>query len=106
MLGQLQPAAGVLEDLYEVPAGKRALISSVRIASVESAAAVGEVLVTVADDGAVHDEAQTQLFLDLGLKNAFSLTEGWTLDAGDVIRVRSSTGDVAFTAYGEEYPVP
>lgn len=106
MLGQLKPAAGVLEDLYEVPVGKKALVSSVRIASVESAAAVGDVLVTVAEDGAADDESQTQLFLELGLKNAFSLTEGWTLNAGDVIRVRSSTGDVAFTAYGEEYPVP
>src|SRR5688572_2674366 len=98
------PAADVQGDLYECPAGKRAIIS-VSANSTESAAAVAEILITYAPGGALDDEEQTQFYGDLGLKDSFAVLEGWKINAGDVIRVRSSTGTVAFAAHGEEYDV-
>lgn len=101
ILGQSNPAATTLTALYTVPANTQAVVSTLRMVNIGVVDAT--VRVTTAVGGAALDPEQYQYFdLLLPVANPFGVTEGWTLSAGDVIRVYASTNDVAFTAYGVE----
>lgn len=98
---------GVITALYTVPALRRAVISTLVVQ--ETAGGSGTTFQAYICPGGVNaGDASTAVALDLQIsaKGRYGFTEGWTLNAGDVVRVAASTGSVTFTLFGEETDVP
>lgn len=98
---QARPAAATTVAIYTVPAATRTLVSSILIANDDSASATYRVTHAIA--GAA-DAVGQRLAPDLAIppNSVDGLTIGGTLNATDVIRVQSSTGNVNFFLYGIE----
>lgn len=100
VLGQAYPDAGVLLGLYVVPDDKQAVCSTVTACNRGTTKA--DIRVSVAVDGAEDTDKQYVLDTDVSAKRTFAGTIGMTLGAGDIVRVYSSTGRVAFNLFGSE----
>jgi hypothetical protein len=102
VLGQARPANTSVADLYTVPAGGQAVISTIIIANTTAADATFDVYVR--PDGATADEGTAIAFGSTVKANtSFSLTIGATADAADVISIKTGTANaVTFTAFGLE----
>lgn len=101
ILGQSKPAALTLTTIYTVPAGKSAVVSD--IGWTNQAASDDAVRVSLAQNGAADDPKQ-YLYYDLACApgDAFAAQRGWSLGAGDQIRVYSRDGSSSFTVTGVE----
>lgn len=98
-LCQRQPAAGVRDDAYTVPSGSSVVVSSILAANVGGIADTYSI--SIARAGAAHASSQVLYSgLPLSASDTFAATLGVTLQAGDVLRVLSSGGHVAFHAFG------
>ena len=100
VLGQSKPTAATNADLYTVPAGKEAVVSTLSIcnqgASASFRVAVRPAGATLADQHyIVYDAA-------LNASDALFLTVGLTLEAGDVVTVYVNTANVSFGLFGSE----
>ena len=100
VLGQVAPLGDTLTDVYTVPAGVEAIVSTISICSRSSAVAVriairpnGE---TIEDKHYIVHDVTVEQF------EAIFLTVGVTLSAGDVISVYNTTEDSSFNVYGSE----
>lgn len=99
ILGQLQPSAGSLEDLYTVPANKDATVRVI-IANLIGAATL--IRISVAPAGA-SDSDEQYLAKDLPIaENDVGSTIAFTLNETDVVRCYSLSGEVAFNCTGIE----
>lgn len=101
ILSQRKPPVGVRDDMYIVPSGASAVISTFSACNVSGVADTFSV--SFAPAGSAHDDSQ--LFyssLPLEAHDTFVATIGATLQAGDIMRVNSSGGHVAFSAFGTE----
>lgn len=101
VLGQSFPAMAALTDAYTVPASSKTVVSTLKVCNQSSAPTSFRVSVAVA--GAA-DSSKQYLYYDVPLSanDTFSATEGWTLGAGDVVRVRSANGQCSFNLFGDE----
>lgn len=101
VLGQALPAAGTLADLYTVPAAAKTVVSTLKVCNQSSAPTTFRVAIAVA--GAA-DASKQYVYYDVPIdaNDTFSATEGWTIGATDVIRVRSGNGQVSFNLFGVE----
>lgn len=105
ILGQAAPGAATSNDIYTVPAGRRAVISSIVIA--ETGGGGPAVRVHARIGGAAAAVGNALLWNVLFSPNTHTgITEGWTLAATDILTVRSDLGGVTFTVFGEETEVP
>ena|SRR5579859_6587003 len=101
VLGQLLPAAATLSALYTVPASTQTVVSSITVC--EEGGAATTYKISVAVNGAVDATSQYIAFsAALQANETKALTLGITLGTGDVIRVLSASGNVAFSAFGVE----
>lgn len=101
VLGQSSPVTGVLTDLYTVPASNDAIVSSLIVCN--RGGAIQTVRVAICPGGAnIANEHYLYYEVPLGGNATLSLTAGITLEDGDIVRVRASSGDVSFHAYGSE----
>ena len=101
VLGQANPSGGVLTDLYTVPANTEAVISSIVIAHVGGG--VKSYMVAIAIGGAADNLKQRLVEnKNLSVNATDTLVIGITLAAGDIIRVESNLGSVAFNVFGTE----
>lgn len=100
VLGQSFPGAGVLTAAYTVPSATQAVVSTIKVCN-QGPATTFQIAVAVA--GAAS-EAKQFLYYDLPLaaNDVYSATEGWTLQATDVIRAQSASGQVSFNVFGLE----
>ena len=101
VLGQVTPGAGTLTTLYTVPAVTSSTLSTLLAANRSSLPTNFRVSVAVA--GAA-DEAKQYLYYDVPLaaNDTFAATLGVTLATTDLVRVRSSNGQVSFNLFGVE----
>lgn len=101
VLGQSNPAATTLSDLYTVPANKVTTTSSLIVCN--QAAVAGTFRVSVAVAG-LADTAKQYLYYDTAIAaNAtFSAVLGLTLATTDVVRVYASSATMSFNLYGVE----
>lgn len=102
VLGQARPADTNVADLYTVPVGGQAVVSTLIIANTTGTDATFDVYVR--PDGATADEGTAIAFGSTVKANtSFSLTIGATADGSDVISVKSGTASaITFTAFGLE----
>jgi hypothetical protein len=101
VLGQAAPLAATDTDLYTVPADTEAVVSTIVVCNRTGDLPV--VRVAVRPDGAAlapeHYIAHDTPTL---ANDSIMLTLGVTLDAGDVVTVRTSQATVSFSMFGAE----
>jgi hypothetical protein len=102
VLGQVAPADTNNANLYTVPAGTSAVVSTIHIANVTGAAVNARIFVRIA--GAAAGVGNALAYdVSIAANSLFALSEGITLAATDVLTVRSATGSaLTFTAFGSE----
>lgn len=102
VLAQLSPSANSLTDFYTVGASTSTAISSIVICNQNSVVQIA-FRISVAIAGATNDVKQ-YIYYDLPLSSndTFIATIGMTLNATDVIRVKSDTANVSFSLFGVE----
>ena len=99
VLGQNNPSAITLTNLYTVPTATSATVSSITVCNSNGVAATFRV--SIAINGAADTLAQ-YIYYDLPLdgNDTFIATVGFTLAAGDVVRVYASNTNLAFSIFG------
>lgn len=100
VLGQVNPSATTATTLYTVPSGKTAVISTLVIANL-STAATYRIAIRIAGS-ALSNEEYIAYDVALSANDSTALTLGITLAATDVVTVYASTANVAFSAFGDE----
>lgn len=100
-LGQSNPIAETLTDIYTVPASTQSVISSLMVCNLSAGPARIRVSVRIAGES---DGSKQYLYYNLFVEgnNTFAATLGITLNAGDVVSVYSTTGNTAFNLFGVE----
>lgn len=100
VLGQSAPAAASLTTLYTVPASTQAVCSTLVIAN----RGVSTFYRVAVRPGGASIANEHYIVYDAALNQYDSnfLTLGISLAAGDVVSVRSTSGDVSFGLYGAE----
>lgn len=100
VLGQSDPNAATLTDLYTVTTGKSGVVSKLQIANRNATPALIRVSVAIA--GASDDNKQ-YLIYDHPMEGNHAIELGGiALASTDVLRVRSSVANVSFNAFGME----
>lgn len=101
VLGQSNPAATTNTDVYTVPAGRQAVISTISVTNLTSTGATCRIAIRVA--GASIANAQ-YIAYDIPIlgNEAKAFTLGIGLGAGDIITVYASNTNIAFSAFGTE----
>lgn len=102
ILGQACPADTNSTNLYTVPSATQAVVSSIVVCNLSATAATFRLSTAIA--GATLANSQYIAFdVTVGANDSTIITIGATLNATDVIRVRSSSANnITFTAYGSE----
>lgn len=102
ILGQSHPAATTVTDLYTVPSSTEAIVSTMTITNVTATAGVARVWIRSNGASSAHVNAlMHDVAIGANSVNAFTL--GLTLDAGDIVSVRSTNGDdLTFQLFGSE----
>ncbi len=102
VLGQSAPANTSNADLYTVPAGKSAVISTISITNDTNAVATGRVFIRVA--GAAAGTSNALVYdTNFAANSTTALTFGITLAATDVITVQTGIANaLTFMAFGSE----
>lgn len=101
VLGQSAPAATTDTDVYTVPAATQSVISTITIANRGAAAATYRIAIRP-DGDAIANKHYLVFDASIAAKDSIALTIGITVDAADVVTVRSSTADLSFNAFGSE----
>lgn len=102
VLGQQHPAGTTETNLYTVPASTDTIVSTLSITNVTGSSANARVWVRVAGAATAHVNA---LLWDVPIaaNSVAAFTIGLTLDVGDIVTVRSSTGNtLTFQLFGSE----
>lgn len=99
-LGQAKPGAATDADLYTVPASTQTVISSIVVCN--TGAATTFRLHSCANAAAAAVGNAIAYDTPIGANETIVFTIGLTIDAADVVRCRSLSGSVAFTASGSE----
>ena len=102
ILGQAAPAGTGDVDLYTVPAGTQTVVSTVSVTNDTATAATFRIYTRKAGAAA---SAVNALYFDapIGANTTVLITAGLTLDAGDIITVRTGTANaIGFQAFGSE----
>lgn len=99
VLGQANPGATTLTDLFTVPAATQVVTSSLIVCNQNAGA--GTFRVSVAPSGAADAKPQ-YLYRDeaIAANTGRALIIGMTLNVGDVVRVYGSSADFSFTLFG------
>lgn len=101
VLAQANPLATTDTDLYTVPAGKEAIVSTIAICESAGTPTIYRVLLRANGDAAT---AAHRLIYGVPVdgNDTTFVTVGLALSAGDVITVWAGTGDVTFQAFIDE----
>jgi len=102
ILGQSAPTTTSDVNLYTVPAGTQAVVSTISVTNDTATAATFRIYLR--KNGAAAS-ATNALYFDASLAGNSTLlaTAGFTLSAGDIITVRTGTANsLGFQAFGSE----
>jgi hypothetical protein len=101
VLGQSAPVAGVTTDIYTVPPLTSTTCSTILVAN--RTATTDRFRISVAPGGIpLSNEQYISFSLPIGPNDMFESTVGITIQAGDVVRVRSNGGNLSFNLFGIE----
>jgi hypothetical protein len=100
-LGSSSPAANVETDLYVIPNGTQAVISSIFVCNRGNTVALFNISHTVGG-GPTQNSDYLYFQLEISPYDTFVVTAGITAFGNDVIRVESNSSNLSFNIYGEE----
>lgn len=102
ILGQAHPATTAEADVYTVPAATETIVSTLTITNVTASSANARVWARI--NGAATAHVNAIIFdAPVAANTTAAFTLGLTLDATDIISVRSSTGNtLTFQLFGSE----
>lgn len=101
ILGQSIPTSNSLTTLYTVPSSGQSVSSS--IVCCNQNASYAKIRISVAIAGAADTLAQYLAYdLQVPGNESYIATIGISLQATDVVRVQSDTGNVSFNLFGDE----
>ena len=101
VLGQRNPAAITLTDIYNVPSGNSAIISTVNICNQSSGICTFRLAIKPAN-AAIAAQHYIAYDTPIAPNDALALTMGMTLAQTDVITVYSNTATTSFAVFGSE----
>lgn len=101
ILGQANPTANTLTNLYICPASNNAVVSSIVIANLDGNPAGFSIAANVSGVAAAN---VNHLAFGVAIpgKDSISLSLGVTLNASSRLSVNANTSTVVFTAFGTE----
>ena len=101
VLGQANPDANTLTDVYTVPANTSAVLSTITVCN--QSAANASYSISVAPDGEA-DNVKHYVIRGgvVPAADAIGITIGLTLDAADVIRANTNSSNISFNVFGSE----
>ncbi len=101
ILGQAEPAAATLTDLYTVPSSTEAIISSLMICNTSSVATIFRIAVQIAGASIVNKQ---YIYYEVNIPGyeTFTATLGVTLAATDVVVVYATLATLSFNLFGQE----
>jgi hypothetical protein len=102
ILGQANPSTTANVNLYTVPSGTAAVVSTLIITNVTAVDAIARVFVR---DGGASATTSNSIAYDVTItaNSVATFTLGLTLGASDIITVQSDTANaIAFHAFGSE----
>lgn len=104
ILGQINPAGNTLSNVYVVPSGNSAIISSIVIANLTDGQGTGNAFsISVNTASAPVTNANYLAYkVNCPIKDTVTLTLGVTLNAGSILSANANCGNFAFTAFGTE----
>lgn len=102
VLGQAAPANTNNADLYTVPSGRQAVVSTLTLTNDTATAATARVYVRVA--GATASLSNALVYdTSIAANSVTALTLGITLGATDVLTIQTGTANaITFMAFGQE----
>jgi hypothetical protein len=101
VLGQSALGVTTLTDVYTVPVGKSAVVSTVLVANRSAVEVLVRLAVAV---GGEADGLKQYLFYDLAFpaNDSLAMTVGLTLAAGDVVRAYANLANISVNIFGSE----
>jgi hypothetical protein len=101
VLGQSAPAATTESNLYEVPFGASAIVSTLSVCNRAATVATFRISVDVGGSGTGVED---YIYYDQQIQgnDNFSVTAGFSLFAGDIVKVYASSANLSFSAFGVE----
>jgi len=101
ILGQKNPASNTLTNLYTVPAGNSAVISSINIANLDANAAAFSIAANIS--GVATSNTNFLAWrISIPGNDSIALSLGVTLNASSQLSVNANTSTVTFSAFGTE----
>ena len=101
VLGQINPAANTLSNVYTVPSATQAVISTITICN--QTALNSSYSIAVAPNA---EEDNTKHYIIRGgvvpAADSIAITLGLTIDAGDQVRANTNNNSVSFSIFGSE----
>lgn len=101
VLGQSRPGMDVDDNVYVCPVETGAVVSTLAVCNTGNAMAF--FTVGIRPNGASYTDLH-RVFSDVPVSasDTFAATCGFTLSAGDIVTVTSSSGEVSFSLFGQE----
>lgn len=101
VLAQSAPSATTATNIYTVPSGTSAVISTIVVAN--RASTVATYRIAVRPDGAtLANQHYIAYDVTVGGGDSTTITLGITMDADDVLTVYASTANLSFNVFGSE----
>ena len=101
VLGQAAPAADTLTDVYTVPAGNSAVISTVTVCN-QNTSNVAFRLAVRPGNAVIESKHYVSYDTMVPLTDTLALTLGITLGATDVVSVQINSANVSVNVFGSE----
>jgi hypothetical protein len=101
VLGQRQPAATTLSDIYAVPSGNSAIISTVNVCNQSNGISTFRLAIRPAN-AAISGVHYVAYDTPISPNDSLALTMGMTLAQTDVVTVYSNSGAASFAVFGSE----
>ncbi len=101
VLGQSNPSAITNTDVYTVPSGNSAVVSTLSICNLDSTAAIFRVAVRPAGE-TISNKHYLAYNTLIPANDSISFTIGMTLATTDVITIYANTATLSFNVFGSE----
>lgn len=101
VLGQINPTANTITDLYTAPSGANTIISTISVCNQTNVSSNFDIAVVPSGD-TLGAKNYINFNTPLPASDTITLTLGLTLAAGDKVRANVRTSTISVNAYGSE----
>ena len=101
VLGQSAPSATTNTDVYQVPAGKQAVVSTITVANRGASAASYRIAIRP-DNAGISNQHYIAYGISIAANDTTTITIGISLREYDVVTVYSSNTNLSFGVFGSE----